>query len=224
MRLYTLFLISMSCVFLMSSPHQAQAQLLEKATGPKEVSLLFHRMADKPINYEEWAVNTQEYATAVDGRKEAVLEEESLNLQLEYSSIEKGKTDIIVRTQIATKIDDSPRVGLTLDFSADGPLFFPYQYMDERFAVIAQNIDLLKFIPLGKLESTYIKNKISPQGKTYMVLKIRPHKVDAREQTRIYEQRFWLMLGRIASIHLYNQELETLWSWTAEWYITEQDE
>ncbi len=206
------------------SIHTAQAQLFEDSTVPKDVALLFYKMSGRTINYQEWAQNTQEYATAVDSKKETVLQEEIAKLEVEYATVEEDQTDVIIRSNITTKVEDSPRSGLHLDFSAEGPLFFPYQYMNENFAVIAQNIDLLKFIPLGKLEATYIKNKISDHGRTYMVLKVRPHRVDSKGKTEIFNQKFWLMLGRIASIHLYNKDLETLWSWTAEWYISEQDE
>ncbi len=202
----------------------SKAQLLERATSAKDVALLFHKMAEQPIDYEAWAKQTQEYATAVDMRKDAVLKQSKADLEIEYNAVDPKQSDIVIRTYIHSNVTDAPKVGLNLDFSADGPLFFPYEFMEQNYAVIAQNIDLLKFIPLGHLEAAYIRNKISAKGKTYMVLKVRPHRVDAQEKAQIYNDDFWLMLGRIASIHLYNKELETLWSWTAEWYINEQEE
>lgn len=216
------------CIFFLSvlfvTP-SAYAQLLIPATPAKDIALLFHKIAGMEPDYEEWAKTTQDYITAVDDRKDAVLKDQALALSLDYGGVDKYSTDVIVRTQIAVKIDDTKKKkGLVLDFKADGPLFFPYQYIDKNYALIAQNIDLLKFIPLGKLEASYIKNKISAHGKTYMVLKIRPYKVDASAPTKIFDQYFWPLLGRIASIHLYNRELETLWSWTADWYIEEQEQ
>jgi len=220
---FNVFILTI-CSALCFMTSATQAQLLEKSTSAKDVSFLFHKMAGIPIDYRQWAAQTQEYATAVEQRKESVLNEQILKLQMEHAGLDQDKSDIIIRTQITTKVDDTPEIGLHLDFSADGPLFFPYNYLEENYAVIAQNIDLLKFIPLGKLESAYIKNKISMHGKTYMVLKVRPHRVDATEKTEIYKKKYWLMLGRIASMHLYNTELETLWSWTSDWYIKEQED
>lgn len=201
----------------------AHAQLLEPATPAKEVAMLFHKIAGIEPDYDAWAKTSQDYVTAVDDSKEEVLKDQAIGLKFEYGAVDPEATDVVVRTQIAVKVDDSKKKkGLILDFKADGPLFFPYQHIDKNYALIAQNIDLLKFIPLGSLEATYIKNKVSAHGKTYMVLKIRPHRVDASAPTKIFDQYFWPLLGRIASIHLYNRELETLWSWTSDWYIEEQ--
>lgn len=223
MRLKTILSPFIFTLGLLVLGQPVQAQLLEQATKSRDVAMLFHKMSETDIDYDVWAMNSQEYATAVDERKESVLDEERLNVQMAYAELDPKNTDIVIRTQITTKVEEGKKTGLVLDFAVDGPLFFPYTYLEENYALIAQNIDLLKFIPLGKLEATYIKNKISSQGKTFMVLKVRPHKVDTKEQTQIYDKNFWMMLGRVASIHLYNKELETLWSWTADWYISELD-
>ncbi len=218
------YTISSVLLALLISIAPVNAQFLDVSTKSRDVALLFHKMGGLDIDYKEWAMDTQEYATAVDGRKSSVLKDEIAAVQLKYTELDDKKTDIVIRTQIAAKVEKRKDVnGLALDFSVDGPLFFPYKYMNEEYALIAKNIDLLKFIPLGKLEASYIGNKLSGHGKTYMILKLRPYKVDTTKKTPVYDNEFWMMLSRVASIHLYNTDLESLWSWTADWYITEQE-
>ena len=45
-----------------------------------------------------------------------------------------------------------------------------------------------------------------------------PYKTDAKNPFVVEDTPFWLMLSKIATLEIYNRDLESLWSWKASWY------
>lgn len=196
----------------------ATAQLLEEATNSREVAMIFHKISNIKPDYGLWASYTQEYGTALAESKEEVLEEETLKMQLAYANLNVDYPKIVVRTSVKANVKQGRNAVLELDFEAPDPIYFPYHFAERDYAVIAENIDVLKNIPLGVLEASYIRNKLPLDKKVYLVMTAIPYKTDAKNPFVIEDTPFWLMLSKIATLEIYNRDLESLWSWKASWY------
>ncbi|MGE4314090.1 MAG: hypothetical protein AB7E85_07460 [Pseudobdellovibrionaceae bacterium] len=208
-----------AAIFLLGLGLAAKAQLLDNATTSRDVAFTFYKLANKDPDFEHWASYSQEYATAMEETKDEVLSEEKLNLELSFQSFDPAYHDIVIRSLVQGEVKTSgDAASLSIQFPEEGEIFFPYDYAETYFAVIADKIDVLRDIPLEPLEANYVRNKIPSDGKLFMVLKLVPYKANGNKQASFYGEKYWMLLGKIGSITLYNGDLETVWSWTASWY------
>ena len=206
-------------VFFAFTP--AKAQLLEPNTTAEDVAMLFFKLAGAQPDFAEWALYTKAYQSALEDGKEAVQREEAIRLQLEFANINTEFATITIRTGIKGSVEGDREPVLNLRFP-EGPVFFPYTHAEIDYGVIAEDIDFLQNIPLGVLEANYVRGRIREDNNLVLVLKIKPYAVDYSEPLEIEDMVFWPLLGRLARVDIYNEKLETAWSWAANWYRTEQ--
>lgn len=214
--IFPIFLLALGYAMLINTP--AHAQLLDKASSAQDVASVFYKLVGAKPNFEEWAQDTKLYQTALKQNKADVLAQEAINLEIAYNALDLSNTAITVRTSLRGSVKNDRNPVLNLDFLAEGPLFFPYSHTGIDYALIAENIDKFREIPLGALEANYVRSKIPSENTLYMILKIKPYRADASEPITIQNSPYFPILGRIGSIQIYNSRLETVWSWAADWY------
>lgn len=198
---------------------EVKAQFIDEASPPQNVAIAYYKISEKIPNFQQWASYTQEYGTALEESKDAVLAEETVRLERAFSFYDHTTTPVTIRTLVDVEVkegDKQPK--LSISFPKKTASYFPYSFGGEHFALIAENSDILGDIDIGPLEVEQIYKRLEQGGRAVLVLNTVPYKTNTEDTIKSGSLHMQPLLAKIGGISLYNSELETIWAWKAGWY------
>lgn len=209
-----------------------------KISSTEDVVIAFYKTGGAIPPFEKWIKLREPYRTTPVARRPAMMEQEKQRLQSLYAGFDPSKdllsikTQIIARTSAAQNPDDPEKTDyrLNMKFSVGDAHFFPYDFIDERFAVIPQEIQehLNPFIIKEQYE--YLSQQLGKGKPVTLIMELRPVKADMEAPfdmdgtgggiNRKDGKGQWMFLTDIASMSVWNKNGSLLWEYTAPWYVT----
>lgn len=228
---FRLIILMTAYIFFISSA--AFAQNDRDFSTAQDVAIAFYKTGDTVPNFKNWVEETEPYKTTPLAKRPQVMETELTKLQKAYQAFSPTKDYLLLRTYVSLKpkmvepvpSEDlsqenmEPSYSMDITFSnAPEALYFPYDFIGQRIAVMPYELDSFMSQDLSKEEHDFIQSKLTGQNLMVVRLKCResdlslPHKIDGIHQ--------WVFKTEIASMEIWNNKGLLLWEYTAPWYIT----
>ena len=194
-----------------------QSELAMKPTSSQDVAFLFYKLAKLNPDFQTKITATPSFKDANQQQQLDILRKDVPILQMGYRNFVADAHKIIVRTNVKSKAMIGQRNGIELSFGGDpkGPIYFPYQWGGDRFAVLADGIDEFKFLPMKLETASRATGKINADGTTTLLLELNPIKADGRNPYPLDGVPQWLLMTKISRAWLLNEYREVLWDYTA---------
>lgn len=199
-----------------------------KISSTEDVVIAFYKTGGYQPNFEHWIKEREPYRTTAPFLRPEMMEKEMARLKKAYASFNPQEDFLILKANIFVKLlqetdnettKETTRF-LEMSFKAGEAGYFPYRFLDERFAVVPDNLrDYLK-LEIPEEQFTYLEQQLENKGEAVtMILQLRPLEADMKAPYQVdgYEQ--WAFLTRIASISIWNRTGKFLWEYTAPWYM-----
>ena len=193
-------------------------ELSQKSTPAQDVAFLFYKLANMNPNFEKKITNTPSFRNASSDEQLKILREDVPMLQMGYRNFVPQMHKIIIRTKVGSKAIIGQKNGVELSFGGDPkqPVYFPYAWGGDQFAVLADGIDQFKFLPMKLETASRISGKIDNDGQSTLLLELQPIKADGRNPFPLDGVPQWLFMTNISRAWLLNQYHEILWEYTAK--------
>jgi hypothetical protein len=204
----------------------------------EEVVIAFYKTAGAPPPYESWIKETEPYRVTAVARRPATMAQEKARLKSIYESFNPAKDLLTIRTTVIARAaqyqdpndKDKTISVLEMRFEAGDADYFPYDFLDERFAVIPQDIAKHLKPTVMNEQFAYLNEQLDRGKPVTLILELRPIKADTEGPFNLDGtgggvdaddgKGQWMFLTDIASMSVWNKTGSLLWEYTAPWYIT----
>lgn len=199
-----------------------------KISSTEDVVIAFYKTGGHQPDFERWIKERDPYRTTAPFLRPETMEKEMVRLKKAYASFDPQEDFLILKANIFARLlqetdkknPEKTAHFLEMSFKAGEAGYFPYRFLDKRFAVVPDNLrDYLRLeIPEGQF--THLAQQLGNEGAAVtMILQLRPLKADMKAPYQVdgYEQ--WAFLTRIAAISVWDRAGRFLWEYTAPWYM-----
>lgn len=191
-----------------------------------DVGMIFYKMIGSTPNFEDWIETSKAYKALEPKYQADYKQAEELRLKNSFATLNPKKTAIVIRSVVEVElISPKPKSGqprkntLKINLPPDGSFYFPYTLGDQSIAVIPNGVDLYREVSLTDPEVKAIRSRLNVNSKATLVLEIVPTMADGKRPMILDETPYWLLIGEIGFIGLYNDYTEVLWSYHAPAYV-----
>lgn len=209
-----------------------------KFSTAEDVVIAFYKTGGAVPPYEKWITAREPYRTTPLTRRPDFMAEEKARLKSLYAAFDPHKNFITLKTRVVARVvqhqdkDNPDLIHTVLDmrFEAGDAYFFPYDFIDERFAVIPQDIEKHLKPEIAPEQYDYLKAQLANGKPVTMIIELRPLKADMEAPfdmdgtgggvERKDGKGQWMFLTDIASMSIWNKKGSMLWEYTAPWYVT----
>lgn len=221
----------------LSAPATAQ-QARTKPFDAENVVIAFYKTGGAKPNFTKWVTDREPYLTTAVAIRPEIMERELARLNKEYNDFDPARDLIVIQTSAIAKVfqesdpldTEKKTTFLDLSFRVGDADYFPYDFMDERFAVIPKDLATHMKPQLQNEQFAYMKDILKEGRSVTMVIELRPvravmdepfdmdgtgggvNKKDGKGQ--------WMFLTDIATLSIWTKAGSMLWEYTAPWYIT----
>lgn len=234
----TAIFLTLLCAAVLAAAAYAQQPGAMKISTAEDVVIAFYKTGGATPPYEKWIKGREPYATTAVARRPALLEQERARLKSLYAAFNPSRDLLTVRTTVIAKAaqyqdpDDKDKAVSVLEmrFEAGDADYFPYDFLDERFAVIPQDIARHLKPEVGNEQFNYLNAQLERGKPVTLILELRPVKADMEAPFNLDGtgggvdaddgKGQWMFLTDIASMSVWNKAGSMLWEYTAPWYIT----
>lgn len=223
-------IMSVILLFLLLAPAPAAVAQIqgESAASAKDVFMAFFKAGDTSPDFEKMAEGHPDYPLVPRARQDSFLREEKTRLIAEWRAYNPEEDLLLVRVPIFTEIarmqDDAGNDSytLTLTLEQGDNVFFPYEYLDYKIAVLPQKIDELLYHQIPKSQYDLILNAMEgkKRGIAHMWFRLKPVKSYMNQPYDIGGVDQWVLLANIAGLSLVTKNGENLWNYAAQWYVS----
>ena len=168
-------------LLLLLLPSETMAQGITKFSTSEDVAIAFYKTGKTIPNFERWIRQSEDYRATAVARKPEKLEKELARLQQKYSSFNPETDFIILRSYvrlIPNKTQDEKgedQYSMAIEFlNAPDALYFPYDFLGERIAVMPYRLDTIMKPEISFHEFEQIKKNIRLSAKNTMIVRLRP--------------------------------------------------
>jgi len=215
--------------FLMGTGMTAGAQGIAEPSKGEDVAIAFFKTANTRPDFALWAKGAPKYKTVAPARADMFLEDEQQRLIKRWQEYNPDNDFIDIRADVAIELkitvdeNGNESYWMYMSFKTDGITYFPYTFMDYKFAVIPQKIETLMIQKLEEQQFRLIfeefKNKMT--GGAYLYLQLKPVKAYINQPYMIDGAEQWALLCDVAGLALKSYYKKTpLWHYSADWYIS----
>jgi len=220
-----------SALFLVMPSHKASAQPFEAIADHKDIVIAFYRTAGYIPNFHKWITEDRLYRTTPLARRKMVYDEEIEKLQSKYMGFDPAEDFLTIKTEARTIIskkvtygeEEQPETEYFLELSfvkAPEATFFPYEFMDDKFAVIPKNLQNHLKLKIPEAQYERILRFLGETGKADMTFKLKPVEANIKSPVKLAGGHYWTLMTDIASMALWTDSGFLLWEYTAPWYVS----
>ncbi|TVQ82190.1 MAG: hypothetical protein EA357_10370 [Micavibrio sp.] len=184
-----------------------------EATEPHHIAMLFYRLAGYRPNFEAWVQETEEYQRLSELEQDYYLEEQMDYLLSYFMNIDTERP-IVVNMRTTMSAYSQQHGGFFIEaFRPD--LFFSYEYMGNRFAVIPTDIDAYQWYEAAAEELRDIGIELTAETEIQAQIMVIPEAADAREPAMLGEHHHWVISGPVREVQVWTAGGESF-LWAAE--------
>lgn len=190
--------------------------------------MAFFKAGDTNPDFEKMAEASPQYRLVPRARQAAFLAEEKSRLMEKWRIYNPTEELLSVRIPVFTEIahiqdaKGEEIYTLTLTLEQGDNVFFPYEFMDYKIAVLPQKIDELLHYEIQKPQYDLIKASLDDKkrGIHQMWLRLKPVKSYMNQPYDIGGIEQWILLANVAGLSLESKTGQNLWNYSAPWYIS----
>lgn len=207
----------------------AHAQRDKGISSSEDVAIAFFKAGATNPDFEAWAKASRDYKTAAPTRAGEVLSNEKQRLFKKWRAFNPDETlltvagDVNVELKAVVNKEGEESYWMYMIFPQGEVTYFPYRFLDYRFAIIPQQIESLMIQPLQKEQYHNFVRLFGGQKASTTVLSLQlkavrsymqqPYMVDDREQ--------WILLCDIATMSLAaSKSGKPIWNYGSDWYVS----
>lgn len=194
--------------------------LNKKASSAEDIAFHFHRKAGVKPDTIAFIESTPAYQKADAALKQKMIRNNATMLDMSFLNFVPSANPIIVRTKVGVKAIFGNKNGLDVRFAGQdlnpkSPIYFPYAWGKQNFAVLANGIENFAFLPMKLETASNASRKINKDGTATFIFELSPISADAQKPFKLDGIDQWLLMTSIKRAHLVNEYLEVLWSYEA---------
>ncbi len=229
-------LFALALLLAMTGPAMAQKHKAKSADA-EDVVIAFYKTGAARPNFKKWVELREPYLTTPLARRPELMESELKRLNDAYDAFNPITSLITIRTTASASVNqyqdpDNPEELITLlemRFPVGDADYFPYDLLDERFAVIPKDLRRHMKPRLQNEQYDYMKSVLRESRPVTMIMELRPLKanmeapfsLDAKDgEDADDEKGQWMFLTDIATMSVWTRSGTMLWEYTAPWYMT----
>ncbi|MCI5060114.1 MAG: hypothetical protein MRY79_03475 [Alphaproteobacteria bacterium] len=201
------------------------AQGITRFSTSEDVAIAFYKTGKIIPNFERWVRQSEDYRAAAVARKPEKLEKELTRLQNKYNGFDPRRDLIILRSYVRLlpdkqkDADGNDIYNMTIEFlNAPNALYFPYDFLGERIAVMPYRLDQIMKPNLTPSEYKRIKEGIRLSAKNTMIIRLRPRESDLSHPHKIDGMEQWVFKTDIISLEIWDKRGNFLWEYNATDY------
>lgn len=215
-------------VFALMPVSPSLAQSSGEAATSRDVFMAFFKAGDTNPDFDKMAAAHPEYRMVPRARQPSFLREERSRLVSEWQKLKSSEELLLVRVPVFSEIahvqtaDGREVYTLTLTLEQGDHVYFPYEYMDYKIAVLPQKIDELLYHEIQKSQYDLILSSLEGKrrGMSHIWFRLKPVKSYTNQPYDIGGTEQWVLLANIAGLSLVTQKGENLWHYSAPWYVS----
>lgn len=231
-RLLFLFFVG-ALVALTTGPGYAAYEA--KVSEYEKAVFAYFKLARTMPHFDAWIRSSENYKSLPAPQQEPFYEQEAMRLKWGFGTYDETAQFLRIGMAVEIMLVADPKAP-SLRFrhlnSADENLpYFPYPYGGEWVALVVNDLEYFKNVPLGPKQLEAITGHIKP-GHPYRAdirMRVRPLSADTEKPLVIDDVNYWLMMGDVAFFEFSlpaapGAKPVSLWSYTAPWYLSESEE
>ncbi len=226
------FTLMLALFVVASLPAFAQMGV-EPSTG-EDVAIAFFKTAGTNPDFDKWAREGKAFKTVAPAKANDFLFDEKQRLMKLWRKYDNDDPIIDISANVyidlkSTLNEDGEQLyWMYITFGNDSAIYFPFEYLEYKIAVIPQMIETLTIQQIQKEQFSLMyeefKGKLSGEGNLSLQLKPikayihQPYKIDGMDQ--------WALLTDVATMSIKSHHTSApFWTYSAQWYtspVTEQ--
>ena len=208
-------------------PIGAFAQGIIKFSTSEDVVIAFYKTGKTVPNFKRWARESYDHRHAAVTRKPRIFEREMTRLQNKYNSYNTKSSLLTLRTYV--RLDTETMLNaqgqeeykMNIEFTrAKEALYFPYDFMGERIAVMPHKLDLLLKPDLSETQYKMIEGSTSKSRENIMIVRLQPRQSDLSRPHMIDGMEQWLFITDIISMEIWTTSGSFLWEYNKPGYTS----
>jgi hypothetical protein len=207
--------------------HNAKAQSRVKFTTTEDVAIAFYKTGGTIPNFENWVKKREPYSTTPWARREALMQTELTRLNNAYLNFNPKEDLLVIRTFVRmepseTMDDEGLKTHhLNAEFmNAPDAMYFPYDFLDERFIVMPHKLDLIMKSKISESDYNSLKTNLPQSSRNTMIVKLRVTEADTNQPYMIDGLEQWVLKAEIATVEIWSPRRTLLWEYSAPWYLS----
>jgi len=223
--------IAIAVFIVIVSSHKACAQPFEKVAGPQDIVIAFYRTGGHIPNFHKWITEDRLYRTTPLARRKMVYDQEMEKLQNKYMAFNPTEDFLTIKTEAKAALSkevyydeqEEEKTEFFLDLSfvkAPDATFFPYEFMEDKFAVIPKHLQNHMKLKIPEAQYERIMRFLGENGTADMTFKLKPLEANIKSPVKLAGGHYWTLMTDIASMALWTDSGFLLWEYTAPWYIS----
>lgn len=201
-----------------------ETDLSRKASSPEDIAFHFHRAASVKPDFVGLISNTPSFQKADKATQDIMLRDDVAVLEMGFHNFVPDANPIIVRTKVTVKPVLGRQNGFVVGFAGQtqnpqkpqNPIYFPYLWGGQNFAVLADGIEQFSFLPMKMDTASAMSGKINKDWSGTFIFELKPISADAQKPFTLDGVSQWLLMTKIVKASLVNEYLEVLWQYEAK--------
>ena len=219
----------LAITFVVALSSSAFAQIGSEPSTEEDVAIAFFKTAGTNPDFDKWAREGKAYKTVAPARAADFLFDEKQRLMRvwrKYDTVDPIidiSSNVLIELKTTADEDGNQFYWMYLSFGKDSAVYFPFEYLEYKIAVIPQLIETMTIQQIQKeqfiLMQEEFEGKASGEGKLSMQLKPvkayihQPYKIDGMDQ--------WALLSDVATMSIKSHRtLAPYWNYSADWYMS----
>lgn len=176
----------------------------KEATEPFYIAMLFYKLIEYRPNFAAWITETEEYKKMPAIEQDLYLDDQIGYFKDLFSKLEKDAPIIVnIKTQISPYSYEHG--GFFLEsFRPD--LFFSYEYMGNRFAIIPTDIDSYQWYQVSQTDLEDTGLDFSKSTPIDVQLLLVPSAADGKKPSRLGDHEHWVINATVKEIQLWTPD------------------
>lgn len=221
-------LIVMALNLLHSAPLFAKISLSD--VKAEEIAIAYYKTGGVIPNFERWIKDRAPYNLTPWAMREKIYDQELERLQTAYVNFKPNVNFITVQTKCIIEVsedvdkDNKPVYYFNSRFvEAPEALYFPYDFLDDRIAVMPYYLQDIMHMPISKEEYDRIgpiarKHKIAKA-----VIRMRPFEADFSKPYKMDGLEQWVFKTKISNFEMWDSDKQLIWEYKNQNYISENE-
>lgn len=215
---------------LLTCAQGTRAQTGTEASSSRDVFLAFFKAGGTMPDFEKMIRERDDFRLVPRTRERTHIAEEKRKLLAEWQALDQNEDLLLVRVPVfvelarRTGVQEQAVHTLTFTFEQADNLYFPYEYMDYKIALMPQKAEDLMYQQISETEYGVIRSGLgengAERGMAHLWFRLKPVKSYLNQPYEIDNADQWVFLANIAGLSLTGEDGRNLWNYTAPWYVS----
>ena len=206
-------LIMAFIALIMTAHNSAAAQSRLKIASTEDIAIAFYKTGNIIPNFEQWIKQRDPYINTPFTMREELYEKELARLKLKYISFNPAENLLPINTTVSLdarkkkQADGTEKYYLIAKFKkAPDALYFPYDFLEERIALMPYSLDKFMTLEIPKGDYLHIMRDKLTSGNKMAIFHMRAHEADFTQPYKIDGIEQWVFKTKIAAVEFWNTD------------------